>query len=558
MNDIRKRFDRYVDRIISGKIKTNTWIRLAIDRHINDLKSGKWEFDFDRAQKAVKFIELMPHVDGSLAGQKIRLEDWQIFNVASIFGWVDPASGFRRFREGWIYVPRKNGKSTLAGTIGLYMLTADGEMGAQCYCGATSLNQASFVFAPAWKMAKRTPALSKAFDLRFYGMASNPTGIYNNRTSSKFVQMIGNPPDGGSPQLAILDEYHEHKDSRMYDTMITGMGARSQPLLFGITTAGFNLQSPAWIKQLELQDVLQGNLKQDRTFASIYSLDISDDWKSDDALIKANPNMGVSVNMQYLRDQQDNALQIPANQSVFKTKHLNLWVDVKDAFLDSERWRSAGNDWFDESVFDAGCVIGVDLSAKNDVTAWTAVVKVNDKFYTKGFYYLPAGVLNRVPEHLAMRYRQWAQLGYLKLIDGDIVDYKVIENDIREFGAKHPVKVVGYDKYNASYLTQNLTNAGMNLREYGQQVKTFSEPMKELQAITISGDIEHDANPMTNWMAGNLRGKVDKKGNCYPEKADLKNDKIDGMVALIMGMGLIMTDDNNANKIISDIDIITL
>lgn len=547
-------FNKYIEDVLSGKVLCSSWVKLAVQRHLNDMKAGFWQFDWSKAQKAIKFIELMPHTKGRWAsqGMKLVLEPWQIFIIASIFGWIDPVSGNRRFNEAWAYEPRKNGKSAKAGAIGLYMLTADGEHGAEVYAGATSLKQALAVFEPAWLMAKKTEALVEYFELQFSGVPKNPTGIFSSQTGSKFIPIIGNPPDGQSPHCAIIDEFHEHPDFRMFDTMETGMGARLQPILFGITTAGFTLSSPAYTKQLQIQDILQGNIDQPRTFGIIHCADIGDDWKDLETAKKANPNFGVSISEDFIENQLSKALQSVGSQNTYKTKHLNQWVDVKEAFLDVQKWRDCATFNFDKSVFEDGCVIGMDLASKNDVASWGALTEKNNQIFYKAHHYLPEGVLTRIPEHLASRYRQWHQQGFLKLVPGDVLNYGIIEADILEFAEQNQIDQIGFDPWNASYLTSRLQEHGLPMISFGNQVKTMSEPMKELEAVVLSKKLVHDNNPMTNWMAGNIRGKRDKKGNVFPEKSS-KNEKIDGIVALIMALGLMMNGYSSKQETISEI-----
>jgi phage terminase large subunit-like protein len=277
--------------VVGGKIPACLYVKQACARHLNDLKASKaksypFRFDRDLAERACRFIQKMPHTKGKWARgkQRITLEPWQLFLFSMIYGWVRKADKTRRFREAYIEVPRKNGKSIIAAGAGVYAFCADNEYGAEVYCGATSEKQAWEVFKPALEMAKKLPALRKRFGMVVWAKKIERTD------GSKFEPVIGDPGDGSSPSMAIIDEYHEHPDSRLYDTMITGMGARDQPLVLVITTAGFDIAGPCYGMRERSIEMLEGIHADDELFAIVYTIDKDDDWTTKDALIKANGN----------------------------------------------------------------------------------------------------------------------------------------------------------------------------------------------------------------------------------------------------------------------------
>ena len=372
----------YATEVVEGKIVACKWHRLACERHLNDLKrpeSKSFPFEWNPeltdiegrvyrpADRVCKFAELMPHIKGDWAarGQLIKLERWQIFILASVFGWVIKATGKRRFRVADVIVPRKNAKSTLAAVIGNYMLAVDGEFGAEVYSGATSQDQAMEVFRPALLMARATPRF-----VQNYGISVNVSNLSIAANNSKFEPVIGRPGDGASPSCAIVDEYHEHKTSELYDTMQTGMGARSQPLILVITTAGSDISGPCFMHQVELQKILEGVIENNQRFGIIFTADEDDDWTSETALLKANPNYGVSIDAEFLRLQQRDAISDPRKQNVFKTKHLNIWVAAASPWLNLSNLQRAGNSALSlgGSGWD-GCVVGLDLASKQDIAS---------------------------------------------------------------------------------------------------------------------------------------------------------------------------------------------
>lgn len=257
--------NRYARDVVAGKVPANKWVKLACQRHLDDLarqKSRDFDYRFDpaAAERACRFIELMPHTKGAWArrGERLVMSPWQVFLTISIFGWLQKVDGFRRFRRALLLVPRKNGKSAWAAAVGNYMLTADGEAGAEVYSGATTEKQAWEVFRPARLMAQKTPEFRE-----HYGVQVNAKSIFMLANESRFEPLIGKPGDGASPHLAIVDEYHEHDTDDLLATMETGMGARDQPLVLVITTAGSDISGPCYSMVLDARRMLDGIIEDD-------------------------------------------------------------------------------------------------------------------------------------------------------------------------------------------------------------------------------------------------------------------------------------------------------
>jgi len=294
----------YAERVVKGEISAGKLIVLACQRFLDDLQRDDWEYRYDpeRADRAVRFMELMPHTKGKWAAKKERLvlQPWQCWIECNLFGWVHKETGLRRFREAYEEVPRKNGKSLRLAARGLYLFAADGESGAEVYSGATTEKQAYEVFRPAWQMAQKMPGLRDRFGIELSGNPKNPGTMYVLEDMSKFEPMIGKPGDGSSPHAALVDEYHEHDTDHMVDAMQTGMGAREQPLLCIITTAGSNLGGPCYEKRRDVIRILEGQVQDETIFGAIYCLDELDAWDDPESLKKANPNYGVSVFGEFL------------------------------------------------------------------------------------------------------------------------------------------------------------------------------------------------------------------------------------------------------------------
>ena len=530
--------ERYVADVLSGAVPAGKWIRLAAERHRRDMARKDWayRFDADAAERVCKFIELMPHVKGRWAAgvsKPIRLEDWQCFFLCSIYGWVSKDTGKRRFRKARLYCARKQGKSTLASPVGLFMLAADGEPGAEVYSGATSEKQAWEVFGPAKQMASKVPAFLSRF-----GVTVNAKSLVRIGDMSKFEPIIGKPGDGSSPHCSIIDEYHEHQTDDALATMETGMGAREQPLSFVISTAGDNLAGPCREDWQECQKILEGTIEDERTFALIYAADPDIDWTSETALRQANPNYDVSVSGEFLQAQLNEAINNPRKQGHFKTKHLNIWVQARDAYINMQRWAECAADGI--SIHDMRgrrCWMGLDLASKVDIAALELLFELDGGKYARfGRYYLPEETVE-LPEN--QHYRKWRDMGLLTVTDGNIIDFNVIRDDVVSLASEYGVSAVGYDPHQATMLVTQLQDEGVPVVEFRPTVLNFSEPMKQVEALIRDRKLLHDGDEVMTWSMSNVVAKLDAKDNVYPRK-EREQNKIDPFVALCMAMGLAM------------------
>lgn len=539
----------YARAIVKGKVPACRWVRLACQRHLTDLKRKSWDYRFDRslAERACEFIESFPHVKGRWAAKRemILLEPWQRFLVCSLFGWVEKSTGFRRFRECVLECPRKNGKSFLAAAIGLKMFAADQENGAEVYSGATSEKQAWEIFRPAHLMAKRSPDFCETF-----GILVSASNLAIPEHGSRFEPLIGDPGDGASPSCALIDEYHEHKTDRLYETMVTGMGAREQPLVLITTTAGSNLAGPCYLKRQDVCKMLDGVFENDRLFGLIYTIDDSDTWTDPAALRKANPNYGVSVGADYLLDRQRAAQQSARLQNAFKTKHLNLWVGAYTAWMDMIRWAQQPPRKSLTELQGRICCVGIDLASKIDIAAMVLVfppIAGDPLWHIHGRYYLPETILEDLDSANVSHYATWEKLGFLTLTPGNVIDYDVIQEDLIELAKSVDVRRVAYDPWTAASLANALQKhpafkpkvirgkEEFKLVEFPQTVKNFSGPMKEVEGFVRSRIFAHGDCPVLTWMFSNVVAREDKNENIFPVK-EAAGNKIDGAVATLMAV----------------------
>jgi len=539
----------YARDVVDGKIVACKWHRLACARHLKDLaraEAGEFAFlwnpelsdvkgkPYRPAERVCKFAELMPHIKGDWAarGQLIKLERWQVFIIASIFGWVSRFAFKRRFRVADIIVPRKNAKSTLAAVIGLYMLAVDGEFGAEIYSGATSQDQALEVFRPALLMARATPRFVQS-----YGLMVNVSNLSIAENNSKFEPVIGKPGDGASPSCAIVDEYHEHKTSELFDTMQTGMGARSQPLILVITTAGSDISGPCYLHQVELQKILEGVVENDQRFGMVFTMDEDDDWTSETAVKKANPNYGISIDAEFLQQQQRDAIADTRKQNVFKTKHLNVWVAAASPWLNLYNLQQAGDSTLsiDSHAWD-GCVIGLDLASKQDIASRVALCwrELDDgrHYYAFSRNYVPQITVDK-PENA--HYQAWVHSDYLIATPGNMIDLEQIQEELIDLASAVHIREVAKDPWGGHQLGANLAAEGFTVVDIPQQVRYLSDPMKEIDAVINAGRFHHDGNPAFVWMLSNVEVHEDRNENIFPRKSRASN-KIDAAVALVVAM----------------------
>jgi phage terminase large subunit-like protein len=545
MPDYSEIANQYAHDVVDGKIPSCRWVRLACQRHLTDLESSQhseypYTFDAAKVEHVCKFISLLKHVRGKWAkhSESIKLEPWQVFILGSIFGWVEKNTGLRRFREALVMVPRKNAKSTLAAGIGLFMLCCDGEAGAEILNGATSLAQSMEVWRTAKQMCDRSPEMTAAL-----GIQVNAMSLIHNPSGSRFVPVIGRPPDGASPSCGIGDEAHEWITPDLYDTFKTGMMAREQPLLFIISTAGVNLASPCYALQDQAQKVLEGFVEDPRLFTIIYTIDAGTDWTTETALRMANPNYGISVDPKTLRHDQQIAISNSGKMNVWKCKHLNLWSSVKSGWMSMEAWLRCADTALNEENFKGQeCIVSLDLANKIDVAGqvkiFTKKVEGKDHYYVFPRFYLPEAQTQAAGNQ---HYQKWVADGQLIETPGNVVDYSRILDDLVEDSKAFRVVECAYDPWNATHLTQQFnTQTGVAIVEVPQTPRYLSEPMKQLEALVLDGRIHHDGNQAMAWMMSNVVALEDKNGNLLPQKGADRSAKIDSAAALITGLSRVL------------------
>ncbi len=503
--------------------------------------------EYRPAERICAFAEQLQHVKGIWKDKNIVLEPWQVFFLSALFGWVHRETGFRRFRECYAEIPRKNGKSVIGAIIGLYMFCADNEGGAEVFSGATSEKQAWEVFRPARLMAKKNEALCD-----FYSIDIHARDLTTLTDYSRFELLIGDPGDGASPHCAIIDEYHEHKTSTQYDTMVTGMGARAQPLLCVITTAGSNIAGPCHGKRDQVVKILNNVFKNEEIFSLIFTIDKDDDWTDIENWKKANPNYGVSVFPDFLESRLKTALQDPAKQNITRCKHLNQWMNVATAYFDMVALEKCVDTSLSLDDFEGENVWpGLDLASKEDLASKVKVFKRTkdgeDYYYAFCDFYLPQEATKGEDK---AHYAGWATEGWLNVTSGFRLDIDAVEMDIKKDAKRFDIMEVACDPWNISQMAAHLDDTGISVVEIIQTVKELSEPTKELSALIRDGKFFYDGNPVLTWCLSNVVCQEDTNENVKPKKQiGQEHLKIDGAIALILGLKRAMVGEGTQRSV---------
>jgi phage terminase large subunit-like protein len=531
--------------------------RAAYERHARDLALSLgpdghpkgFYYDADAGERAVQFIErFCRHHKGEWAGKPLLLEEWQKFVLRCVFGWKR-ADGRRRYTESYEEVGRKNGKSEVAAGVGLYLTIADDEPGAEVYCTATKEDQAKIIWSTGKEMVKQSP------DLRKHVRAMQKVLVCDRNLS--FFKPLGSDSDtldGLNPHGHLCDEMHAHKKRELYDVMITGMGARRQPLTFIITTAGvYDPESIGWEMHTRAQQVLDGVVEDDYFFAIIFAADEerkdengvtipADDWKDPNTWYKANPNLGVSVNYDYLAEQCEKAKKQPSFLNTFLRLHLNVWTQQITRWISLDHWNACPKPVPVLTLDDVRgrvAYIGLDLSTKIDICA-AALSLPDGEFYDMLWRFYVPEELVRERTRMAKKpdYAAWVRDGWLMTTPGSVVDYEFIYKDIIALSKIVQIKQLGYDPWNATQLATQLTgDLGEEvLVEMRQGMKTLSEPSKEFEKLVMDKKLRHYDNPVMRWMVDNAAIRRDANDNIAPDKRSAVG-KIDGLVAGIMALG---------------------
>jgi phage terminase large subunit-like protein len=546
--------------VLSGRIAACTWVQMACERNRRDLdrqETSAFLFRFDpaAARKICKMAEMLPHIkgpkakiigrddDGRAQWNPIRLEPWQCWYLTTMFGWLHQETGLRRFRVSMLLVPRKNAKSTIAAVIVLYMLTSDGESGAECYSVATTRDQAKVVAEIAWEMAKRSPQFCDYFGVRVGAKTTYTLTVPT--TASKFAPLSADAHtlDGLNISLAIVDELHAHKTREVYGVVDTATGARPQPYIVITTTAGVEIGGICHEKMSYLHQILDGSVTDESFFGLDYTIDTDDDYRLPEIHRKANPNYGVSVDPDDLLRKVSEAQHSPAAINNFLTKHTNVWVRSESGWMTATTWQTCAQEGLTpESLKAFPLWIGVDLGETRDPSSLALLFKTSpDTYAFIPRIYMPEDVVAQSP---IAALSGWVRTGDIIETLGNEADYTRIQDDLLELFGAYQVQEIDFDKRSARLMMQNLRvkleptlgrdRVERTVLDIPQNLDTMDPAMKTTEALILGKRVRHNGNRAMAWMVSNIVVERDHKGQMYPRKAGGKDsaNKIDGAVAL--------------------------
>ena len=490
------------------------------------------------------WFSFLRHSKGTLAGQPIRIDgnDWQLFNNANIYGWYHKDTGYRRFTKGYIQVGRKNAKSQNMAGVGLYEIsyysTKNNEI-SEVYSAGTKKDQSRLIFDEAKLMLNGSSLADRFNRLR--------TEIIHMKTGSFFRPLSkedGQKGDGTNPQCFLIDEYHQHQTSEFYDLADSGMKARGEPLLLIITTAGTDLNSPCYREEYQYcSRILDGSIENDSYYVMINELDKDDDISDERNWIKANPIvMTYPEGIKGMRESYQVAKEIPEKMRTFLTKNLNVWIQQRDdGYMDMNKWKECGKDIDKKTLKDMlkglECVVGVDLSAKIDLTSLGFIFKLDsEKYLVLGHSFMPEDTLREKMNTDKVPYDTWVDQGYITLTPGSVVDYNFIKQYIKDFEIEYEctVKEVCADPWNATQFMTDMDNEGYTVVEIRQGIRTLGGPTKDFRDQVYAGNVIHDNNPVLTYAVGNAITKTDHNENIMLDKAK-STQRIDPIASVITG-----------------------
>ncbi len=529
----------YAKRVVARKIPACKFVRLAAQRFLDDLKAAEtgrspWRFDPDRAMAPIAVCERLPNIKGPQAGDPIRLMPWQRCWTANLFGFVERETGLRRFRQASIWVPRGNGKSTWLAPLALYCAFGEGEGGAEAYAAAVTRDQAKIVWSTAAEMLHRAPALRQRL-----GIEQSVHAIFQPRSASSFLPLSSDAKslDGLNVHFACLDEIGSHRTARVYDIILTALGKRLQPLLISISTATANttgIGKQIWDLSIK---VLTGALEDERFFTVLYTADEGDNPFAEATLAKANPSWGLTVVPEQVRMIARQARNNPAQEAVYKTRHLNLWVTGNQALFAMDHWAACRAEGLRlEDFTGRSCILGLDIANKIDLTALVLLFPEEDDNGREIYSVFCRAWLPEARVESQPAYAQWISSDWLTQTPGETTDFSMIEEAILKCCASFEVQAVTYDPWSATQLPQRMMERNVPMVEYPMTVSTMSEPTKAVDVCMRERRFRHDGNPVLAWCLSNVVGHHDAKDNIFPRK-ELPEHKIDAAIGLIMALG---------------------
>jgi phage terminase large subunit-like protein len=533
---------QYVADVLSGRQTACQWVRLACARHDRDTVRAAtdeaWPYTWSDAHavEACTFLEQLPHVEGRWQTETIHLEPCQLFLVCSLFGWRHRAApARRRFTLLYFEVGRKAAKSTLMAGVALFHLLQEQEPGASVVCGATTGSQARIVFGIAAKMVERSPIL------RQLGARALANAIITTDGSIRPVNAKASTQDGLNPSCIVLDESHAQKFG-LHDVLKSAQGARANPLMLCPTTAGYDLLSVGYALRTTLTKVLQQVFEADHFLGIIFTLDDGDDWRDARVWVKANPMLGVTPTLEWVTSYCHDAQQTSGLEGEFRVKICSQWAQSAQTWLSMTDWDACADPTLRlEDFAGAPCWMGVDLARREDIAAVALLFERADVLHAFVKFYLPRDVVahraRTVPEYLA-----WTRSGILELTDGDFIDQRRIEADIRAWCRQFRVAAIRFDQWDSPILVSNLHDDGLPAAILTKDRRSMTAPARELETRLRHRRFRHDGNSCLKWMASNTVVTRGQDDSLWPRKEHQDSpNKIDGIDAILQGLAPLVT-----------------
>ena len=507
--------------------------------------NGCW-FDPGAGKHVVEFFaRFLRHSKGEWAGEPFRLFKWQADHVIQpLFGWKR-ADGTRRYRTAYIEVPKKQGKSSMCSGLALYGLLGDGEAGSEVYSAAASRDQATIVYQEAVSMAKASPSLMARITLQ-----PAIKRMFDEKTQSWYRALSADAGtnEGLNIHFLIMDEMHAQPNDKFWNTLMYGGAARRQPLMVIITTAGVDQDSLCYEYHTKAMQIQQGLIQDESFFAYVRSAEWAiartegaakeTCWKDPRVWKEANPSMGHTMSLESFREDFEKAVQSPRLENAFKRYRLNIWTQQEERWLPMDAWAACGDTYSEAELLGQVCYAGLDLASVSDFCAFVLWFPDAGNAILP-YFWIPQETVNKLEAKGDPLYVNWVRHGYLQTTEGNITDYDVIREDIRELGERFQIREIAFDRYNSTQLITQLQGDSFECVAFGQGFLSMSAPSKEFERLILGHEVRHNNQPVMTWCVGNVAVQKDAAGNLKPSKA-LSKKKVDGVVAALMALGRIL------------------
>lgn len=545
----------YWEEIEKGNINVGDKIRRTYKKVVKDIKyPGEYFYSPKRGNHILEFAEnFCRHSKGKCGGKRVKLELWEKAHLATVFGFID-IEGNRKYRESILIVGKKNGKSLLASIVGLYMLTADGEIGPEVYAVATKKDQSKIIWLESKRMVRKSPALSK----RVRSLVAELDTDFNDGVF-KPLASDSDTLDGLNIHCVLMDEIHQWKQGKaLYDIMADGVSAREQPLVYITSTAGTIREDIYDQKYDEAEMVINGyddpeGYKDEHLIAFIYEIDNRKEWTDESCWEKANPGLGTIKNKQTLKDKVEKAKKNPLLVKNLLCKEFNIRETSSEAWLTFEQANNTET-FSVEDLKPRYGVGGVDLSSTTDLTAAKVLFKIpeSEKIYTLSMYWIPEDLVEKRITEDKIPYDIWIEKGYVRTCKGNKISYKDVKAWFVEIQEKYDIYInmIGYDSWSAAYFVEDMQEyfGKAAMIPIIQGKKTLSQPMKNLGADLENNLIVYNNNPVDKWCLCNTAVDIDRNDNIQPIKTSKPRRRIDGTAALLDAYVVLQ---NNYNEYMS-------